>query len=190
MVTPRLSRSPAVPLSLPLQAISALAGLSRGGLDPLMFELSTELAFPVPSSTAGTLLTVFLHAVMILFLALPMAWLRAGAMLAMATGMASGGGTCEGIGRWLNSHLPVKRLSGGRFRGVFFFFFTKAFNTCKHACIDIRHGVCVDTSFFELGGSVIAPESKFAIRFQQFCTVFSQRTQRFKLFFLRLVFFF
>ena len=51
-------------------AMSSLAGLFRGGIDPLFFEVSAELSFVVraPAGTAGTLLTATLHLVMIVLL--------------------------------------------------------------------------------------------------------------------------
>jgi MFS family permease len=59
--------------SLPLTSLTisgTLSGLFRGALDPLFFEMSTELAFVenVPAGTAGGALTVWCHAVMIIFL--------------------------------------------------------------------------------------------------------------------------
>ena len=51
-------------------ALCTASGLFRGALDPLFFEMSTELAFveKVPAGTAGGALTVWCHAVMIMFL--------------------------------------------------------------------------------------------------------------------------
>jgi hypothetical protein len=48
-------------------ALSAAAGLLRGGLDPLFFELATEFSYAlgIPPGTAGAVLTLWVHLVMI-----------------------------------------------------------------------------------------------------------------------------
>jgi hypothetical protein len=60
----------------------------RGALDPLFFELGTELAFPIPPGTIGIVLTVWVHLVMIFFLSVPSSAINKVTMLAMAVAMA------------------------------------------------------------------------------------------------------
>jgi hypothetical protein len=60
----------------------------RGALDPLFFELGTELAFPIPPGTIGVVLTVWVHLVMILFLSVPSSIINKVTMMAMAVAMA------------------------------------------------------------------------------------------------------
>eukprot|EP01116_Phalansterium_solitarium_P022571 TRINITY_DN7504_c0_g1_i1.p1 TRINITY_DN7504_c0_g1~~TRINITY_DN7504_c0_g1_i1.p1 ORF type:complete len:442 (-),score=110.31 TRINITY_DN7504_c0_g1_i1:289-1614(-) len=54
----------AVPYWL-VAVVCSLAGLLRGGLDPLAFELGAELAFPTPPGTAAGALTMASHLTMI-----------------------------------------------------------------------------------------------------------------------------
>jgi len=76
-----------MPSFVAIAAVSTLAGGFRGGLDPLFFELSTELAHPVPPGTVGGLLTMYVHLVMIAFLAIPSGVLDSAAMLSCAVTM-------------------------------------------------------------------------------------------------------
>lgn len=47
------------------------AGLFRGGLDPLFFEMATEMAHPVPPGTIGSILTFGVHVALIVTLSVP-----------------------------------------------------------------------------------------------------------------------
>ena len=72
-LAPALALKPTQLFTMPYPAhvvLCTLSGLFRGALDPLFFEMSTELAFVenVPAGTAGGALTVWCHAVMIIFL--------------------------------------------------------------------------------------------------------------------------
>ena len=60
------------------------SGFFRGGIDPLVFELSTEEAYPIPPGTVGSLLTMFCHMVMIGFLSVPVSIQNQGVMVSMA----------------------------------------------------------------------------------------------------------
>jgi len=61
-----------------LLAVCGLAGLLRGGADPLFFELAAESVAPrgVPAGTAGAILTFIYHAVLVALLAAPPAVLE------------------------------------------------------------------------------------------------------------------
>jgi hypothetical protein len=48
-----------------------LGGLFRGMLDPLFFELATEVSYPASPAVVGGMLTVWTHVVMVLVLSLP-----------------------------------------------------------------------------------------------------------------------
>jgi len=67
--------------------LSAVAGMLRGALDPISFELSMELSFPVPAGITGSLLTVVVHLVMIVGLSVPGHILDDSMMIAMAATM-------------------------------------------------------------------------------------------------------
>lgn len=69
-----------------LLALCGLAGLLRGGTDPLFFELSAEAVADrgVSAGTAGSALTFWYHLVLCLLLSVPPAPLQAAAMPAMA----------------------------------------------------------------------------------------------------------
>ena len=66
---------------------STMAGFFRGALDPLSFELCTELSFPMSPSVSGTVLTVWVHFLMIVMLSLPTEFLNKIMMIAMAATM-------------------------------------------------------------------------------------------------------
>jgi hypothetical protein len=69
-----------------LVCICALAGLLRGGTDPLFFELAAELCYPAPAGAAGGVLTFVYHLVLVACLSLPpsaMAW----SMVAMSAAL-------------------------------------------------------------------------------------------------------
>ena len=69
-----------------LVALCGLAGALRGGVDPLFFELSAEVAHPVPAGTSGGVLTLVYHLILVVCLSLPpgaMNW----SMVAMAAAL-------------------------------------------------------------------------------------------------------
>ena len=55
----------------PLLAICALAGLFRGAMDPLFYELSAELTDPLPAGISGSVLTFFYHVLLVGSLSIP-----------------------------------------------------------------------------------------------------------------------
>lgn len=67
-----------------LVATCTLAGLLRGGLDPLFFELVAEAAHPTSAGVAGGALTLWYHGVLAIVLALPVSALSIGLFPAMA----------------------------------------------------------------------------------------------------------
>jgi hypothetical protein len=86
---PAAAPSVASALSFPaLVAICGLAGLLRGGADPLFFELSAELVHPLPAGTSGGVLTFIYHAALVVCLSLPpgvMSW----SMVAMTVALVA-----------------------------------------------------------------------------------------------------
>ena len=64
--------------------VSSLAGLVRGMIDPIAFELCTELSHPISPGVSGTVLTLWVHILMIVCLSLPAAFLDKIMMLLMA----------------------------------------------------------------------------------------------------------
>lgn len=71
-----------------LLAVCAFAGLTRGGLDPLFFELVAETAHPLPAGTAGSALTLFYHLILVVFLSIPPRILDSSTLAVMAGVMA------------------------------------------------------------------------------------------------------
>jgi hypothetical protein len=67
--------------------VSAVAGFVRGMLDPLCFELCVELSYPIHPSVGGTVLTIWVHLVMIVMLFLPSHFLQESIMVWMAATM-------------------------------------------------------------------------------------------------------
>ena len=67
-----------------LVALCTLAGLLRGGCDPLFFELSAEAAHPATAATAGGVLTLWYHLVLVAMLSVPAGTLQAAVPVAMA----------------------------------------------------------------------------------------------------------
>ena len=65
-------------------ALCTLAGLLRGGCDPLFFELSAEAAHPATAATAGGVLTLWYHLVLVAMLSVPAGTLQAAVPVAMA----------------------------------------------------------------------------------------------------------
>lgn len=75
-------------LSFPaLVALCSLAGLLRGGTDPLFFEMCSETAYPETSGTAGGLLTFLYHIVLVVMLSVPASLLQSWSPAAMAGAM-------------------------------------------------------------------------------------------------------
>lgn len=64
--------------------VATLAGIFRGGLDPLFFELASEISYPASPGLLGSLITVACHMVMILFLSVPADILNRWASTALA----------------------------------------------------------------------------------------------------------
>eukprot|EP00051_Salpingoeca_urceolata_P017692 m.243675 g.243675 ORF g.243675 m.243675 type:complete len:512 (+) comp19024_c1_seq3:79-1614(+) len=54
-----------------LMAIATTAGLFRGGLDPLFFELGTDITHPLGAGTVGASITVTCHVALIIALSVP-----------------------------------------------------------------------------------------------------------------------
>jgi MFS family permease len=75
----------------PLIALCTVAGLLRGGTDPLFFEFAAEAAYPAPTGEAGGALTLFYHGLLSVMLALPPSWLQVGAFPGMAVSMLAAG---------------------------------------------------------------------------------------------------
>jgi len=88
LCAPPLSSLPALgggwPHAAVLVASTTVAGLLRGGSDPLFFELAAESAYPASSGDAGAALTLFYHGLLSAMLALPPAALAAAAFPGMA----------------------------------------------------------------------------------------------------------
>lgn len=70
-----------------LIGLATLAGLLRGGTDPLFFEMAAEAAYPAPAGDAGGALTLFYHGILAIFLALPPSDLQLGIFPGMAISM-------------------------------------------------------------------------------------------------------
>lgn len=69
-----------------LLVIAGIAGLLRGGTDPLYFELSAEVVAPasVPAGAAGGVLTFWYHIILCIFLSIPPSFLQNWTMISMA----------------------------------------------------------------------------------------------------------
>lgn len=72
--------------------LCSLAGFSRGGLDPLYFELAAEVGHPAAAGLVGGLICFVYHASVIGFLAMPPALLDRWAMTVMPAAMVLSGG--------------------------------------------------------------------------------------------------
>eukprot|EP00039_Didymoeca_costata_P022489 m.346798 g.346798 ORF g.346798 m.346798 type:complete len:453 (+) comp30398_c0_seq1:59-1417(+) len=67
-----------------LFSICATAGFTRGIVDPLYFEMSADIAHPHPASTAGSILTLVYHVVLVISLSIPSGILAKWALTATA----------------------------------------------------------------------------------------------------------